>query len=111
MRIINELTAAALHMVWTEEGIGERNVLIYGIGEGTCDVSLLPLEMASLRERPLQRYALGTEGLTMPRRFLHIGLQVQNRGKDFVGNQQHRRLHTNANVQSALSPHTGYHRD
>ena len=47
MRIINELTAAALHMVWTEEGIGERNGLIYGMGEGTCDVSLLPLEMAS----------------------------------------------------------------
>ena len=44
MRSINELTAAALHMVWTEEGIGERNVLIYGMGEGTCDVSLPPLD-------------------------------------------------------------------
>ena len=38
-----------LYMAQTKEGLGERNVLTYDMGEGTCGVSLLPLKMASLK--------------------------------------------------------------
>ena len=40
LRIINESTAAAVAYGLENKGIGERNVLIFDLGGGTCDVSL-----------------------------------------------------------------------
>merc|ERR1712037_230133 len=43
-RIINEPTAAAIAYGLDKKGSGERNVLIYDLGGGTFDVSLLTIE-------------------------------------------------------------------
>lgn len=43
-RIINEPTAAAIAYGLDKKGKGERNVLIYDLGGGTFDVSLLSIE-------------------------------------------------------------------
>ena len=44
MRIINEPTAAAIAYGLDKRGKGERNVLIFDLGGGTFDVSLLTIE-------------------------------------------------------------------
>merc|ERR1712054_64296 len=44
LRIINEPTAAAIAYGLDKKGSGERNVLIYDMGGGTFDVSLLTIE-------------------------------------------------------------------
>eukprot|EP00913_Durusdinium_trenchii_P013996 g13142.t1 len=44
LRIINEPTAAAIAYGLDKKGTGERNVLIYDMGGGTFDVSLLTIE-------------------------------------------------------------------
>ncbi len=45
MRIINEPTAAAIaYGLDKMSGKGERNVLIFGLGGGTFDVSLLTID-------------------------------------------------------------------
>ncbi|XP_067004205.2 heat shock 70 kDa protein cognate 4-like [Anabrus simplex] len=44
LRIINEPTAAAIAYGLDKKGTGERNVLIYDLGGGTFDVSVLTIE-------------------------------------------------------------------
>ncbi|XP_062154326.1 heat shock cognate 70 kDa protein-like [Alnus glutinosa] len=44
MRIINEPTAAAIGYGLDKVGIGKRNVLIFDLGGGTADVSLLTID-------------------------------------------------------------------
>jgi molecular chaperone DnaK (HSP70) len=44
LRIINEPTAAAIAYGLDKIAVGERNVLIFDLGGGTCDVSLLTIE-------------------------------------------------------------------
>ena len=44
LRIINEPTAAAIAYGLKNKGIGARNVLIFDLGGGTCDVSLVVIE-------------------------------------------------------------------
>lgn len=44
MRIINEPTAAAIAYGLDKKGVGERNVLIFDLGGGTFDVSLLSID-------------------------------------------------------------------
>ncbi|CAF3613782.1 unnamed protein product [Adineta steineri] len=44
LRIINEPTAAAIAYDLDEKVSGERNVLIFDLGGGTCDVSVLNIE-------------------------------------------------------------------
>jgi len=44
MRIINEPTAAAIAYGLEKKGTGERNILIYDLGGGTFDVSLLTID-------------------------------------------------------------------
>lgn len=44
MRIINEPTAAAIAYGLDKKGAGEKNVLIFDLGGGTFDVSLLTLD-------------------------------------------------------------------
>ena len=43
-RIINEPTAAAIAYGLDKKGIGERNILIFDLGGGTFDVSLLTID-------------------------------------------------------------------
>ena len=43
LRIINEPTAAAIAYGLNKKDVGERNVLIFDLGGGTCDVSLLTI--------------------------------------------------------------------
>jgi L1 cell adhesion molecule like protein len=44
LRIINEPTAAAIAYGLDKKGQGERNVLIFDLGGGTFDVSILSIE-------------------------------------------------------------------
>jgi L1 cell adhesion molecule like protein len=44
LRIINEPTAAAIAYGLDKKGLGERNVLIFDLGGGTFDVSLLAID-------------------------------------------------------------------
>lgn len=44
MRIINEPTAAAIAYGLDKKGKGEKNVLIFDLGGGTFDVSLLAID-------------------------------------------------------------------
>merc|ERR1712138_323531 len=44
LRIINEPTAAAIAYGLDKKGSGERNVLIFDLGGGTFDVSLLTID-------------------------------------------------------------------
>merc|ERR1712066_626227 len=44
LRIINEPTAAAIAYGLDKKGTGERNVLIFDLGGGTFDVSLLTID-------------------------------------------------------------------
>uniref|UniRef100_A0A7S0DX51 Heat shock protein 70 n=1 Tax=Hanusia phi TaxID=3032 RepID=A0A7S0DX51_9CRYP len=44
LRIINEPTAAAIAYGLEKKGTGERNILIYDLGGGTFDVSLLTID-------------------------------------------------------------------
>ena len=44
LRIINEPTAAAVAYSLDNKRVGERIVLIFDLGGGTCDVSLLIIE-------------------------------------------------------------------
>merc|ERR1711896_105124 len=44
LRIINEPTAAAIAYGLDKKGAGERNILIFDLGGGTFDVSILTIE-------------------------------------------------------------------
>ena len=44
LRIINEPTAAAIAYGLDKKSVGEKNVLIFDLGGGTFDVSLLTIE-------------------------------------------------------------------
>merc|ERR1719424_2419549 len=48
LRIINEPTAAAIAYGLDKKSSGERNVIIYDMGGGTFDVSILTLEERTL---------------------------------------------------------------
>jgi L1 cell adhesion molecule like protein len=50
LRIINEPTAAALAYGLDKNFSGERNVLIFDLGGGTFDVSILSIDEGSLFE-------------------------------------------------------------
>lgn len=50
LRIINEPTAAALAYGLDKNLKGERNVLIFDLGGGTFDVSILTIDEGSLFE-------------------------------------------------------------
>jgi molecular chaperone DnaK (HSP70) len=51
--IINEPTATAITYGLDKKVVGERNILIFNLGGGTFDVSLLTIEdSASSRSRP-----------------------------------------------------------
>ena len=53
LRVINEPTAAAIAYGLDKQAEGERNVLVYDLGGGTFDVTLLSIDSGARRLRPL----------------------------------------------------------
>merc|ERR1719251_430029 len=97
LRIINEPTAAAIAYGLDKKGSGERNILIYDMGGGTFDVSLLTIEDGIFEVKATAGDThLGGEDFD--NRIVDFCLQDfkrKNRGKDMSGNQRAiRRLRT-----------------
>merc|ERR1711979_45203 len=97
LRIINEPTAAAIAYGLDKKGSGERNILIYDMGGGTFDVSLLTIEDGIFEVKATAGDThLGGEDFD--NRIVDFCLQDfkrKNRGKDMVGNHRAiRRLRT-----------------
>jgi L1 cell adhesion molecule like protein len=97
LRIINEPTAAAIAYGLDKKGAGERNVLIYDMGGGTFDVSLLTIEDGIFEVKATAGDThLGGEDFD--NRVVDFCLQDfkrKNRGKDLSGNNRSiRRLRT-----------------
>jgi len=97
LRIINEPTAAAIAYGLDKKGSGERNVLIYDMGGGTFDVSILTIEDGIFEVKATAGDThLGGEDFD--NRIVDFCLQDfkrKNRGKDLVGNHRAiRRLRT-----------------
>jgi len=97
LRIINEPTAAAIAYGLDKKGDGERNVLIYDMGGGTFDVSLLTIEDGIFEVKATAGDThLGGEDFD--NRIVDFCLQDfkrKNRGKDLAGNHRAiRRLRT-----------------
>merc|ERR1719446_1359016 len=97
LRIINEPTAAAIAYGLDKKGSGERNVLIYDMGGGTFDVSLLTIEDGIFEVKATAGDThLGGEDFD--NRIVDFCIQDfkrKNCGKDLAGNQRAlRRLRT-----------------
>jgi len=88
LRIINEPTAAAIAYGLDKKGSGERNILIYDMGGGTFDVSLLTIEDGIFEVKATAGDThLGGEDFD--NRIVDFCLQDfkrKNRGKDMSGN-------------------------
>merc|ERR1712166_828614 len=96
-RIINEPTAAAIAYGLDKKGQGERNVLIFDLGGGTFDVSLLTIEDGIFEVKATNGDThLGGEDFD--NRVVDFCIQDfkrKNRGKDLTGNNRAvRRLRT-----------------
>jgi len=97
LRIINEPTAAAIAYGLDKKGSGEQNVLIYDMGGGTFDVSLLTIEDGIFEVKATAGDThLGGEDFD--NRLVDFCIQDfkrKNRGKDMADNQRAlRRLRT-----------------
>jgi len=97
LRIINEPTAAAIAYGLDKKGCGEMNVLIYDMGGGTFDVSILTIEDGIFEVKATAGDThLGGEDFD--NRIVDFCLQDfkrKNRGKDMAGNNRAiRRLRT-----------------
>eukprot|EP00929_Paragymnodinium_shiwhaense_P022182 TRINITY_DN1423_c0_g1_i4.p1 TRINITY_DN1423_c0_g1~~TRINITY_DN1423_c0_g1_i4.p1 ORF type:complete len:637 (+),score=189.85 TRINITY_DN1423_c0_g1_i4:46-1956(+) len=97
LRIINEPTAAAIAYGLDKKGAGEKNVLIYDMGGGTFDVSILTIEDGIFEVKATAGDThLGGEDFD--NRVLDFCIQDfkrKNRGKDLSANQRSvRRLRT-----------------
>merc|ERR1712113_718280 len=86
LRIINEPTAAAIAYGLDKKGSGEKNILIYDMGGGTFDVSLLTIEDGIFEVKATAGDThLGGEDFD--NRIVDFCLQYfkrKNRGKDMV---------------------------
>merc|ERR1711907_314189 len=97
LRIINEPTAAAIAYGLDKKGSGERKVLIYDMGGGTFDVSILTIEDGIFEVKATAGDThLGGEDFD--NRIVDFCIQDfkrKNRGQDLSGNQRAlRRLRT-----------------
>jgi L1 cell adhesion molecule like protein len=97
LRIINEPTAAAIAYGLDKKASGERNVLIYDMGGGTFDVSILTIEDGIFEVKATAGDThLGGEDFD--NRIVDCCMQDfkrKNRGKDMTGNHRAvRRLRT-----------------
>merc|ERR1711998_270496 len=88
LRIINEPTATAIAYGLDKKGAGERNVLIFDLGGGTFDVSLLSIEDGIFEVKATAGDThLGGEDFDN-RLVSHLANEFKrkNRGKDLTGN-------------------------
>jgi len=97
LRIINEPTAAAIAYGLDKKGAGEMNVLIYDMGGGTFDVSLLTIEdgIFEVKATAGDTHLGGEDFDNRLVDFCMQDFKRKNRGKDIAGNQRAiRRLRT-----------------
>merc|ERR1712054_143292 len=97
LRIINEPTAAAIAYGMDKKASGERNVLIYDMGGGTFDVSLLTIEdgIFEVKATAGDTHLGGEDFDNRIVDFCMQDFKRKNRGKDLAGNQRAlRRLRT-----------------
>merc|ERR1712182_78040 len=97
LRIINEPTAAAIAYGIDKKGAGERNVLIYDMGGGTFDVSVLTIEdgIFEVKSTAGDTHLGGEDFGNRIVDFCMQDFKRKNRGKDLAGNQRAlRRLRT-----------------
>merc|ERR1712054_647985 len=97
LRIINEPTAAAIAYGLDKKSSGERNVLIYDMGGGTFDVSLLTIEdgIFEVKATAGDTHLGGEDFDNRIVDFCMQDFKRKNRGKDLAGNQRAlRRLRT-----------------
>jgi len=96
LRIINEPTAAAIAYGLDKKG-GEKNVLIFDLGGGTFDVSLLTIEegIFEVKATAGDTHLGGEDFDNRLVEFCCSDFKRKNRGKDLQGNQRAlRRLRT-----------------
>jgi L1 cell adhesion molecule like protein len=96
-RIINEPTAAAIAYGLDKKGAGEQNVLIFDMGGGTFDVSLLTIEdgIFEVKSTAGDTHLGGEDFDNRLVDFCVQDFKRKNRGKDLAGNQRAlRRLRT-----------------
>jgi len=97
LRIINEPTAAAIAYGLDKKGSGERNILIYDMGGGTFDVSILTIEdgIFEVKSTAGDTHLGGEDFDNRIVDFCMQDFKRKNRGKDLAGNQRAlRRLRT-----------------
>merc|ERR1712100_87870 len=97
LRIINEPTAPAIAYGLDKKSSGERNVLIYDMGGGTFDVSLLTIEdgIFEVKATAGDTHLGGEDFDNRIVDFRCQDFKRKNRGKDLAGNQRAiRRLRT-----------------
>ncbi|CAD7933476.1 unnamed protein product [Amoebophrya sp. A25] len=97
LRIINEPTAAAIAYGLDKKGAGEQNVLIFDMGGGTFDVSLLTIEdgIFEVKATAGDTHLGGEDFDNRIVDFCVQDFKRKNRGKDLTGNQRAlRRLRT-----------------
>ena len=91
LHIVNEPTAAGIAYGLDKKSTGERNVLIYDMGGGTFDVSLLTIEEDGIFEVKATAGDTHLGGEDFDNRavdFRMQGFKRKNRGKDMAGNQR-----------------------
>merc|ERR1711998_305090 len=97
LRIINEPTAAAIAYGLDKKGAGERNVLIFDMGGGTFDVSILTIEdgIFEVKATAGDTHLGGEDFDNRIVDFCMQDFKRKNRGEDLAGNQRAlRRLRT-----------------
>merc|ERR1711920_477896 len=97
LRIINEPTAAAIAYGLDKKGSGEKNILIYDMGGGTFDVSLLTIEdgIFEVKATAGDTHLGGEDFDNRIVDFCMQDFKRKNRGKDLASNQRAlRRLRT-----------------
>merc|ERR1719271_458633 len=97
LRIINEPTAAAIAYGLDKKAAGERNVLIYDMGGGTFDVSILTIEdgIFEVKATAGDTHLGGEDFDNRVVDFCCQDFKRKNRGADLAGNHRaHRRLRT-----------------
>eukprot|EP00916_Digyalum_oweni_P025702 GHVL01042301.1.p1 GENE.GHVL01042301.1~~GHVL01042301.1.p1 ORF type:complete len:544 (+),score=99.97 GHVL01042301.1:27-1634(+) len=90
LRIINEPTAAAIAYGLDKKGSGERNVLIFDLGGGTFDVSLLTIEdgIFEVKATAGDTHLGGEDFDNRLVDFCVQDFKRRNRGKDITGNSR-----------------------
>ena len=97
LRIINEPTAAAIAYGLDKKGQGEKNILIYDLGGGTFDVSLLTIEdgIFEVKATAGDTHLGGEDFDNRVVDFCIQDFKRKNRGKELLGNHRAiRRLRT-----------------